>query len=115
MKTIGKSTVTSTGFDFDGVLDYNQIAQLLARSLVLNQNPPFVITKRSPDISDEVYSTTDSLGIPRENVYFTSNQSKSPLINQLNINLFYDDDPDNIRDITTNTHAKAVLVKTATA
>lgn len=105
------SNIKHVGFDFDDTLT-KPLIQMRAYGFVLDGYEVYVITKRpnTPEYAPEVYALAKSLKIKQENVYFTSNGIKSPYIKNLDISLFYDDDPENKLEIESNTDCKVILV-----
>lgn len=95
--------------DYDGVLS-KTMCQLLDYYLISMKKTFYVITKQSPN--EDIYITTDNIGIPRENVIFTSNGPKSLYIKQYKIELFYDDKQENLDEINKNApNCQTILVK----
>lgn len=83
-------------FDFDGVLSTNE-GQSLARQEMSRGNTVFVVTKRSPFTqSKEVFAVADALCIPRENIHFTNGTWKWKKLQQLQIEIHYDDQSEEI-------------------
>lgn len=99
------------GFDFDNTLSTEK-GQAMALKEIENGNQVFVVTKRSPGMqSKDVYAVTDKLGIDRSNVHFTYHQWKYKMLNQLNMDIFYDDQDEEISRIKKHTNILAKLFK----
>lgn len=104
------------GYDYDGTLTRSAIAAKAFFDSTIKANTVYIITKRSSNPNDlehgskEVLEMADKLRIKPENVIFTDNGIKSPYINDLGIQVFYDDKEENIIDIKTNTQCQAIKV-----
>jgi hypothetical protein len=100
------------GFDFDGTLTNHIGIQILVKYLLSINKEVFICTKRHPDEaiehgSDEVYAMAQILGIPSDNVIFTSNNDKSAFLIHNEIQEFWDDTPENLQEI--NRHAPDII------
>ncbi|HWY35523.1 MAG TPA: hypothetical protein VNX68_12830 [Nitrosopumilaceae archaeon] len=102
---------TKIGFDFDGTLGKYLLLQTYAKELVKNETYVCVITKRNPNLSQEVFDLCLPLGILQENIIFTNNLTKVPIVNELELTKFYDDEELNINEINKYTNAIGILVK----
>lgn len=106
----------NVGYDYDGVLSDKILMRMMAQFDLINGSNVYIITKRSPDINDlqhgaqPVLDMAQKLGIPSENVNFTNNGPKSPIINQYGITVFYDDQLENRLEIESNTNCKVIIV-----
>lgn len=99
------------GFDFDNTLSTSK-GQAMAKKEIESGNNVFVVTKRSPGLqSEDVYAVTDKLGIDRSNVHFTYWKFKYKLLNQLNMDIFYDDEQEEITKINKNTMVLGKIFK----
>jgi uncharacterized HAD superfamily protein len=105
------STNKRFGFDFDGVLDSNHLYQIYCEQLVDQSNYVCVISKRSQDGFDEIFKLVSQFGVLKTDIYCTDNKSKVDLVNSLKLDVFYDDEQENIDDINNNTNCRAILVK----
>lgn len=103
---------TKIGYDFDGVLGDQYWMQIRAyNDAHKSDTEVYIITKRSPNVqAQEVFYVAYKLDIPKENVFFTDGGVKSPLINQLGIQYFYDDKMENKTEIESNSNCIVYLV-----
>lgn len=91
-------------FDFDGTLSENKPIQILAESVVSNEDIEiFILTHRaaiSPFMDNsDVYKWADKLKIPKENIIFADHDNKYKFIEKYNIDIHFDDDYNEICDI----------------
>ena len=98
------------GFDFDNTLSNKSLVRIKAYNFAISGFEVFIITKRPPEYSDEVYAVANQLRIPQSNIFFTSNGIKSPYIVKLGITQFYDDCPENKIEIEANSSCTVNLV-----
>ena len=107
---------TAIGFDYDGTLSCHENMQLLAQYQQSRGNKVYIITKRNENEKDlehgskPVLDMASELGIPIEHVHFTSGGPKSPLINELGIIRFYDDQMENKLEIEENSNCKVMII-----
>lgn len=96
-------------FDFDDTLTERHMQQLAA--LLCNSGADvYIITTRLTSFGQEVFLLADQLGIARDKIFFTHGASKSPLVEQLHIDIHFDDDPAEVESIGQKGQM-AVLVK----
>lgn len=106
MENSNKHT-TKVSFDFDGTIGETRIqnlAELIIKSSVYAE--VHIISAREvdqrKDIPDEsgmnkdVYAVAKSLGIPKENIHLTNGSYKYTKINELGINIHFDDVPEEV-------------------
>jgi len=96
-------------YDFDGTLSRPDI-QLYALYDVMTNKEVYILTKRGinenePHGPQEVLEVANKIGIPFDRVIFTSGGRKVDYINQFDIQLHYDDEPDEVMDMRKNTNA----------
>ena len=100
------------GFDYDGVLSNNVPCQIFAEHLSKTGMFVCIITKRNASFNgQEVLDYAEKIGISADRVFFTSDGPKSPIVDQLRLTKFYDDQQENIDDINKNTDCKAILIR----
>lgn len=98
-------------FDFDGVLSTDK-GQKMAKKEIDNGNDVFIVTKRNKiEQSKEVYEVADKLGIPRQNVHFTNTAWKYKMLNNLNVDIHYDDQQIELDKIKRHTNILAKIFK----
>jgi hypothetical protein len=91
------SLYENVGFDFDGVLTTAR-GKELARQEIAKGNHVYIISAR--DNKDGMLETANELGIPDQNVYATKNNvQKVSQVKSMNIDRFYDDNPNVINNI----------------
>jgi hypothetical protein len=95
-------------FDYDGVLSTGR-GKLLATKTINAGNEVYIITGRQKKDSAPVYYLADQLGIPVNRVFFTEGKDKYPFIDELGINLHYDDNKEQVDLINARTKAAAIL------
>lgn len=128
-KELNEYVVTKTdfvkkriAFDFDGTLT-NSMIQDLVKNLTNVGHEIFLITKRCEEFdgymkikdtypahieqteenyNSDLFDVAKSLGIQKENVYFTCGESKVKLFRELKIDLIFDDEHDNVEDLNSN-------------
>jgi hypothetical protein len=102
LNSFDKQNFAKISLDYDGTLSKLE-GRLLAKRLVGQGNDVYVVTARQDSQSAEVYRIAKEVGIPRGNVYFTNGRPKSPKLKSLGISKHYDNNPDVIKEIETNT------------
>lgn len=95
-------------FDYDGTLGVAMVKKLAlllhsSEEMALNQVELYIITHRQQmkrDMSDDVHH----LEIPEDRIYFLGGErgGKARVINELGIDLYFEDMPDIFMDITMN-------------
>ena len=99
----------NVGFDFDGVLTTAK-GKELAREEIAKGNKVYIISAR--ETKDGMLEIANELGIPDQNVYATKNNvQKLAQVETLNIDRFYDDNPDVVGSIPGIGHKFADLLK----
>lgn len=109
-------------FDFDGTLT-TLLIQDFVKNLTNVGHEIFLITKRCEEFdgylkikdtypvheeqteenyNNDLFDVAKSLGIQKENVYFTCGESKVKLFRELKIDLIFDDEHDNVEDLNSN-------------
>lgn len=103
---------TKIGYDYHGVLDVQYWMQVKAYADAHRSNTEvYIITKGSKKIDGKaIYKLAYMLDIPDENIYFTDGEPKSPIINELGIEWYYDDKPENKEEIEANSNCKVYIV-----
>jgi len=99
-------------FDFDCTLG-EDIIQCKANLLLKSAEAcnVFIITARCSDQKNpDVYSVAKRLNIPEENIYFTEGAWKWSKIKELEIDIHYDDVPEECELIIQNTNCTALLI-----
>lgn len=96
-------------FDFDGTLTNQQGKDLLA-SHIAKGDEVYIITRRRKSFNEPVYDLAKEYNIPRNHVIFTNGEMKWKEILRLNIELHYDNNPDELKLIDENTEAETKLV-----
>jgi hypothetical protein len=96
-------------FDFDDTLTEKHMQQL-AVSLCGSGADVYIITTRLAGFGQEVYQLASQLGIAQDKIYFTHRASKASLVDQLEIDIHFDDDPAEVESIGQKGRM-AVLVK----
>ena len=103
------SLYENVGFDYDGVLTTTK-GKELARQEIAKGNKVYVISAR--ETKDGMLEIANELGIPDQNVYATKNNvQKLAQVKTLNIDRFYDDNPDVIGSIPGIGHKFADILK----
>lgn len=116
-------------FDFDGTLDnyFTGAPNLIqkqtrdyVRRLMKRGYEIFIVTRRfGPELADfvqpneheKVYAVAEELGIKKENVFFTNRKWKYEKLDELNVCMHIDDDPEECFHINTNTpNIKTILL-----
>jgi len=91
------SLYENVGFDYDGVLT-TAAGKELARREIAKGNHVYIISAR--DNKDGMLDVANELGIPDQNVYASkTNMQKLNYVQTLNIDRYYDDNPDVIGKI----------------
>jgi len=96
-------------FDFDGTLE-RPIIQQMAKKHINAGDEVFIITRRCPEDSDDVYSVASKLGIPNDKCLFTCKEWKWRTIGDLGIDLHYEDKLIEAVLIERNTKTKVKIV-----
>lgn len=92
---------SEVSIDFDDTLS-TQRGQELAMKMIENGDNLHIITRRSPEESEEVYRVADELGIPRDQIHFTSGKLKWEMIKKTGVSKHIDNNPDEIDAIKEN-------------
>jgi len=99
-------------FDFDCTLGETIIQR--KAMLMLNSTLPsdiFIITARCKDQKNpDVFSVAKRLGIPDENIHFTEGGWKWRKIKELEIDIHFDDVPEECELISLNTNCTPLLI-----
>jgi hypothetical protein len=96
-------------FDFDSTLSEVHI-QLIAKSFINIGIEVFVITSRcSNGVNKDLFEIVDKLGISRNKVILTKGSFKWRKIKELNIDLHFDDVPEECESINKN-GGKSLLI-----
>lgn len=102
------SLYENVGFDFDGVLT-TAAGRALAKEEIAKGNHVYIISAR--DNKDGMLDIANELGIPDQNVYAAkTNTQKLNYVQTLNIDRYYDDNPDVIGKIPGIGHKFSLLV-----
>lgn len=110
MNILDEITKTRVSFDFDGVLSTPK-GQAMAQREIKNGNTVLIVTKRNQfKQSAEVLHIADMLGIPRQNVHFTNGVWKWKKIDQLMVDIHYDDQQEEIDRINKYTNVLGKLI-----
>jgi hypothetical protein len=100
-------------FDFDCTLG-EDIIQKKASLLIASTEycDVFIITSRNKDVSynRDLLSVAKRLGIPEQNIHFTEGDWKWQTIKMLNIDIHYDDVPEECELIRLNTNCLSLLI-----
>jgi len=96
-------------FDFDDTLSEKPF-QKLAEILLKGGAEIYVVTTRLEAWNEEVWEATDGLGIERKNVHFTNGALKKETLQNLQIDLHFDDAPMEI-NATNQANIPACLVQ----
>lgn len=108
-------TKTKISFDIDGTLGHKPHLQRLAQELCKDpHNEVHIITRRYEQIhvDDEVtfvLQIAQALKIPRERIHFMNREYKVNKIKELEIDIHWDDDPNEIALIRKNTNCIGFL------
>jgi len=108
-KRSGYSAIQNISFDYDGTLSEPKV-QAIAEDCILNDNNVYIITKRSPTDSKEVFDTAMKLGIKKSNIIFTNGEPKWSYLIDCNIDTHYDDMQDEIEQMKQKTSTKLIKV-----
>jgi uncharacterized HAD superfamily protein len=74
-------------------------------------NEVFIVTRRNEKtMGRSVYAMAEKLGIPKDNVYFTNGSLKWEQVMKLQLDLFYDNNQNEIDHINQNTDTKGIKV-----
>ena len=95
-------------FDFDGVLTTDR-GRLLAQRFIKEGAAVFIVTARSEKQGRAVYDLAEVLGIRKARVIFTNHANKADTIKRLKINVHYDNNSNQIRQIDEQTKARGIL------
>lgn len=99
-------------FDFDCTLG-EHIMQKLA-DIIISSNKycdVYIVTARcEKDSNKDLFSVAEGLGIPKTNIHFTEGAWKWQTIKKLNIDIHYDDVPEECELIKLNTSCIPVLL-----
>ena len=100
----------NVSFDYDGtMLHVNHLVERFQRF----GDEIFIVTSRveSKNNHNDLFEEAMDLGIKRENIYFTNNEIKLSKLEELNINLHFDDDSVEVDEINRYSQTcKALLV-----
>lgn len=99
----------TVSFDFDGVLA-RPGWQVIAAYHLKEGDQVYVLTARCEPQGDRVKTEARALGIPADQVVFTCNRDKWEQIDELGIDLHYDDNPDQVKLINEDTGGLALDV-----
>jgi hypothetical protein len=115
-------TKLKISFDFDCTLSEHHI-QLIAHAMVLSGHEVWIVTarcddrKQNPDLSHEasvnrdLFRVAKKLQIPTNRIIMTEGAFKWRMIDNLDIDLHFDDVPEEVELISRNSkRAKAVLI-----
>ena len=94
------------GFDFDDTLN-TDIGIRLCKNIKPN-NTIFIISSRLTGNNKDIFALADELGIDRANIFLTNGQSKVSFINNLAIDIFFEDCPFEIKEINKETNANVI-------
>jgi hypothetical protein len=103
------SAEKNISFDFDGTLSEPNV-QAIAEEYILDDNNVYIITKRTPTDSKEVYDVAMKLGIKKSNIIFTNGQPKWSFLIECDIDIHYDDMQDEIEEMKQKTNIKLIKV-----
>lgn len=95
-------------FDFDGVLT-NEDGRILAEMAMDDGNEIYIITARQPARSDDVFKIADELGIEMDHVIFTGGRDKWQFMEENDIAIHYDNNPEQIKKINEKTKTNGKL------
>lgn len=104
----GGYEATKVGFDFDDTLTKVSM-QNKALQLIKNGVEVYIVTRRQESASEAVYKLADELGIKRDNVYFTNGKLKWETVQKLGLDVFYDNNKNELDKIRENTNTVAEL------
>lgn len=100
-------------FDFDCTLGEDiiqKLADIIIKSSIYCD--VYIVTARCEGVSHnrDLYSVAKKLGIPEGNIYFTEGAWKWKTIERLNIDIHYDDVPEECELIKVNTNCLPLLL-----
>jgi len=95
-------------FDYDGTLSTER-GKALAKKTIDAGNEVYIVTARQKKDGAPVYFTANKLGIAADHVIFTEGRDKYPTIEELGINLHYDNNAEQVNKINSLTKASAIL------
>lgn len=103
-----KGDANKVSFDYDGSLS-TEGGKRIAKREIDNGRNVYIISAR--ESKDGMLGVADMLGIPESRVYATgSNEGKIQKIKDLNIGKHYDNNPDVIAKVNSETTAKGILI-----
>lgn len=104
-------------FDFDCTLSENKIRKLgdiiISSSIISSSEycDVYIVTARcEKDYNKDLFSVAEGLGIPKTNIHFTEGDWKWKTIKKLNIDIHYDDVPEECELIKLNTDCLPILL-----
>lgn len=96
------------GFDYDGTLTKKSKQRLVTE--FLKNNTVYIVTASNDSDMKPVRDLAKELGIPSDNVYNTNGKDKWPIILELGLDVFYDNNQEQIDKIREHTDTTAILV-----
>jgi len=97
-----KKQTMNISFDFDGVLS-NKEGRDLAEMLIDQGNEIYIITARQSSRPGDVFEIADELGIEMDHVIFTGGRDKWQFMDENEIAIHYDNNPEQIKKINEKT------------
>jgi len=98
---LSKDKFAKISIDYDDTLS-TQRGKDLARRLINEGNDLYIVTRRQKSQSNDVYRDAQSVGIPRDRVFFTEGRLKWQKLKDLGIQRHIDNNPDEIDAIKKN-------------
>jgi len=95
-------------FDFDGVLT-NQSGRDMVEMMIERGDEIYIITARQSSRSADVFEIADELGIELDHIIFTGGRDKWQFMDENEIAIHYDNNPEQIKKINENTKTKGKL------
>jgi hypothetical protein len=100
---------TRISFDYDGTLSTTK-GKELAQEKISTGHDVWIITARQREgNNDAVNSTAERLGISRSRIKYTNGKDKWPYMNRYDIDIHYDNKPDQVQKINAKTLTRAIL------
>ena len=96
-------------FDFDNTLERIRV-QNIAKQYIEDGDEVWIITRRSPEDNEDLYSIANQLGITSEHIIFTSGEWKYKVLYNSDFDILYDDKIEEILRVRKNTDVKGILI-----
>jgi hypothetical protein len=102
---------TKISFDYDGTLSTTKGKELAAEKIATGHDVWIITARQRENNNDAVYTTAERLGIPRSRIKYTNGKDKYPYMVRYDIDIHYDNNPEQVDLINEKTLTRAILFK----